>query len=363
MRRTVLLTTATAVAVGTAMLLSLTPAEGTDARWRTTGTTTVSGPRSDTFDLTATDVPDPLTAAQVWPSGSRLNNTPRIDLRNTSTRHSSWIDVRSTRVTNAVPGDTNSIVSQIALEYTTGSATCETGTSTYWTARGVGSIANGTTHNRTSSKVAGATLAPGGTKTLCPLVRPNYTTATTTGARDFLRNHAGRTLDITTVVAQRSELPATWASPTRTTTSRYRVALPAPTTPSTGPVCRAESNGYGSIRWGWPDATESAMTSTPAISDWEILEWTGSSWAPAMYDFADGDPRGVTNLDPQRLGNATRGSPRLLKARGYPFAGDRSRYVESTWIARAYRVYDYYRYTWACGSASTNPDAGPHNMP
>ena len=55
---------------------------------------------------------------------------------------------------------------------------------------------------------------------------------------------------------------------------------------------------------------------------------------------------------------------RSFKLRGYPFAGDKSRYVESSWIARAEAVRLFgFLWRWQCHTPLQNPDAGPHNMP
>lgn len=364
MRRTRLLPVVTAVAVGAALLVSVSDGVGTDARWRESSSTTVTGPRSDVFDLTATDADSTLTVAQTWPTGVRHDNTPRIDLKNTSTRHSSWIDVVSTKVGKVnVSGDSTDLVSKIALEYLTGATECRSGTASYWYARTLGTITGGTTYTRSSAKVSGATLAPGGTKVLCPLVRPGYQTDEVAGKRQYLLNYAGRALDITTVVRQRSEAPATWSSTPRTVTSRYRVAAPSPTTPTNASVCRSGWGSSGGFFWGWPDADASSTATTPAMAGgWDILRKSeAGTWE--VWKSAGADVRSLS-------GNSweisdKRGEFRQFKLRGYPFAGDKTRYVESDWIASAAKEWSWSWLTdrWVCSTRESNPSAGPHNLP
>lgn len=373
MRRNRTLAAAAAVAVAGTMLLTLSPAQGSKAQWRDTATVAVIGSKSDTFDMTATNAPFP---APDWPSSGRVSNSPRVDVTNESARHSSWVNVHSTNVKKVVTPDTNTILTQMALDYEYGEQECRFPLGVYWQARIVGQITDNTTYPRTQNKVAFGTLAPGQKGSLCPAVRLNYTTSTEAGQRSALLNHAGRALDITTVVNQKSESPATWASDTRTAISRYRIALPTPQKPAAFNVCRnTNSSGnpdgviqaYGGFFWGWPDAATSGdPTTTPAMAGgWDILRQnTTGSWE--FFAAA------TTNNRRQRAGINSRNiyepaSPntniRKFKLRGYPFAGDKTRYVESSWIARAHHTSTTTTGNWACDAPEVNPEAGPHNMP
>ena len=376
MARSRTLTTAAAVALAGGLVVTLGPSGGTEAQWRDTASSQVTGPSSDTFAMTATNVPDGVTPT--WP-GAAWKSSASVNLTNRSARHSSWIDVKSTRVTKVVGGDSNTILNQTALDYTIGTGACGTGSqSSYWQARGQGTITDGTTYTRPSTKVAGATLAPQGSQTLCPQVRHGYNTDTTAGQRSLLLNHAGRALDITTVVGQRSEAPATWASPEQTVTSRYRLAMPSPVTPATSDVCRTTypsgapsgSGYYGGFFWGWPDApTDSYVNpvATPAMAGgWDIMRQTSNGGWEVWDSVASGSERSIAGLYAGDI-DPNLDVIRRFKLRGYPFAGDKSRYVESAWIARAERASFYYwfqRYQrWQCHTPLQNPDAGPHNMP
>lgn len=370
MRRIRTWSTAAAVVLAGALVVTLGPSDGTEAQWRDSASSTASGPSSDTFGMTATNVPD--NASTPWPDG-RMRAQPHLQLENESTRHSSWANVQSTRVTRVLPNDGNDLLSRMALEYTVG--TCDGGgQDSYWRARGVGQITNGSTYTRPETKVDGLTLSPGQSRALCPLVRLNYATDTTTGQRNALLNHAGRAIDITTVVNQRSEAPATWASRDRTVTSRYRLAMPSPVKPSGSNVCRRTlSNGnptsvgyYGGFFWGWPDAATSDYAnppSTPAMAGgWDIMRQTaGGGWEVWKSVPAGSERRSAghnsRDIDPNR------DVVRNFKLRGYPFAGDKTRYVESAWIARAENDWSLLVDRWECHPPLVNPDAGPHNMP
>lgn len=351
--------------------MTLTPSGGSEARWRDSTATTATGATSDGFGMTATNVAD--NAATPWPSG-RMATSLQVNLTNQATRHSSWINVKSTKVVKVITGDSNNVVSQLALDYAVGSGACSAGgQSTYWSARATGQAVDGTTYARTQTKVSGATSGPGQSRALCPVITLNYP-STTAGQRSALLNHAGRALDITTVVNQRSEAPATWASQDRTVTSRYRVAAPPPVTPSSGDVCRRTlSNGnpssagyFGGFFWGWPDAPTSDYTNpsaTPAMAGgWDIMRRTASgSWEVWKSVTAGSERRSAghnsRDIDPSR------DVIREFKLRGYPFAGDKSRYVESAWIARAENDWSLLTDRWECHSPLINPDAGPRNMP
>lgn len=357
-----------ALALG-ALLVTLTVPGGSEARWQESETSAVTGPTSDVFSLTATDVPDqrPLS----WPDG-RMRTQPTIELLNDSRRNSSWVDVRSTRVTKVLPGDGNDLIARMALTYTYGSGSCGTGQQAdYWRARGVGAIMDGAVYQREQQKVSGATLDPGATQVLCPVVRLDQETDSTAGQRRALLDHAGRAVDIRTVVAQRSEAPATWSSPERTVTSRVRIAAPAPVTPAGSDVCRRTfSNGnpssigyFGGFFWGWPDAATNDPTATPAMAGgWEILRRTRAGGWEVWKSESSGDVRRSSGHNSRDISDV-RDEVREFKLRGYPFAGDRSRYVESAWIARAHNDWSLLTDRWACDSPRPNPDAGPHNMP
>lgn len=368
MRRIHTWSTAAVVVLAGALVVTLSPSEGTDAQWRDSASTSASGPSSDTFGMTATNVPD--NASTPWPTG-RMVTSPQVSLTNQSTRHRSWVNVKSSRLNTATGNDSTSLLGKLSLDYTVGTSSCETGgQGQYWRAGGFGQLMNGTTITRSQAKVDGATLPPGESRALCPKVGLNYA-STTAGQRSALLNHAGRAVDITTVLNQRSEAPATWASPDRTATSRYRLATPPPVKPS-GDVCQktfssGEPSGlglFGGFFWGWPDAPTSSEVGTPAMAGgWEVLRLSSSgtwvSWATVS-----GNVRRSAGHNSSRISDD--GQPttavRQFKLRGYPFAGDRSRYVESAWIARAYELGNVLT-SWQCDTPLTNTNAGPHNMP
>ena len=362
------MTLAAGAAVTAALVVTLAPSGGSQARWRDGTSTSATGTSSDGFGMTATNVPD--TAPMPWPSG-RWANSPQITLANLSARHSSWTNVKSTRVAKVVTGDTNSVVAKVALDYTHGTGTCAAGgQGSYWSARATGQVVDGTTYPRSQAKVAGATIPPAQSRTLCPVVTLGYP-STTAGQRDALLNHAGRALDITAVVNQRSEAPATWASQDRTVVSRYRIATPAPAKPSTSDVCqRTFSNGtpssagyYGGFFWGWPDPATASTTATPAMAGgWEIMRRTRTGTWEVWKSIASGNERNLAGINSRDISDV-RNEVREFKLRGYPFAGDRSRYVESAWIARAQNDWSLLTDRWTCESPLPNPDAGPQNMP
>lgn len=368
MRRIRTWSTAAAVVLAGALVVTLGPSDGTEAQWRDSASSTASGPDSDTFGMTATNVPD--ERATPWPNG-RMRTHPQADLTNQSTRHSSWVNVKSTRVDRVVAGDGNSLLANMSLGYTVGTGSCETGgQGAYWQARGVGQVTNGTTYTRDQTKVASATMTPGQSRVLCPTVDLNYP-GTTAGQRTALLTHAGRAVDITTVVNQRSEAPATWASPDRTVTSRYRLAMPSPVKPASTDVCRTTfGNGnpspvgyYGGFFWGWPDASTSSSTSTPAMAGgWDIMRRTRAGGWEVWKSVAAGDSRDLAGINSQDISDQ-RHEIREFKLRGYPFAGVKSRYVESAWIARADNNWSLLTDRWRCHAPLPNPDAGPHNMP
>lgn len=354
-------------AVTVALVVTLAPSGDSRARWRETASTTAKGASSDGFGMTATNVPD--SAAMPWPNG-RWASSPQITLTNQSARHSSWTNVKSTKLAKVVAGDTNSVVSVAALAYTHGTGTCSAGgQGSYWSARAAGQVVDGTTYTRSQSKVAGATMSPGQSRTLCPVVTLDYP-STTAGQRTALLNHAGRALDITTVVGQRSEAPATWSSPDRTVVSRYRIAMPPPATPSSDVCQRTLSNGtpssvgyYGGFFWGWPDPVTSTATATPAMAGgWDIMRRSRTGAWEVWKSIASGNERSLAGINSRDISDQ-RDEVREFKLRGYPFAGDRTRYVESAWIARARNDWSLLTDRWTCDSPLPNPDAGPTNLP
>lgn len=371
MRRARAWSTAAAVVLAGALVVTLGPSDGSEAQWRDSASRTASGPSSDTFDMTATNVPD--NGATPWPSG-RMRTFPQVDLTNRSARHTSWVNVKSTRVNSVTTNEGTNLLANMALSYDVGTGTCEAGgQSPYWQARGVGQITNGTTYTRGQAKVGTATVGPGRSRVLCPKVDLDYP-STTAGQRSALLNHAGRAVDITTVLNQRSDAPATWASQDRTVTSRYRLAMPTPVKPSSSDVCRRTfSSGnpstvgyYGGFFWGWPDAATSDYanpTATPAMAGgWDIMRQTaGGGWEVWKSVAAGSERRSAghnsRDIDPHR------DVVRNFKLRGYPFAGDKSRYVESAWIARAENDWSLLTDRWECHAPLPNPNAGPHNLP
>lgn len=368
MRTTRTWTTAAAVVLAGAVLVSLSPPEGTDARWRDSGSTTASGPRSDTFGMSASDVPD--DRAIPWPTG-RMATSPQVSLTNQSARQSSWVNVQSTRLDRAIANDGNAVLQKMGLDYTFGTGTCEAGgQGTYWQALAAGQVVDGATYRRGESKVSGATLAPGQPRVLCPRITLDYP-ATTAGQRSALLNHAGRAVDVSTVVNQRSEAPATWSSQPRTVKSRYRIAMPPPVKPSTSEVCRTTySNGtpsplgyYGGFFWGWPDADTTSATSTPAMAGgWEIMRRSRTGAWEVWKAVAADNVRELAGLNSRDVSDQ-RNEVREFTLRGYPFANDRSRYVESAWIVRAENDWSLLTDRWRCHDPLPNPDAGPHNLP
>ena len=110
--------------MATALLVTLTPSGGSQAQWRDSATRSVSGPSSDTFDMAAADVPD--TSPTPWPSG-RMATSPRVTVTNQSARHSSWINVRSTRVDRVVPEGGADAVTGMSLGYGVGTGSCAGG--------------------------------------------------------------------------------------------------------------------------------------------------------------------------------------------------------------------------------------------
>lgn len=361
-----------AVVVAGALLVTLSPSGGTDAQWRDSANRSLSGPSSDTFGMTATNVAD--TGATPWPNG-RMTTTPQVTLANQSGRQTSWVNVQSTRVNRVVTSDTSTnLLAKTRLDYTYGTGACDGGSQgQYWNAGTFGQITHGTTVTRPGARVDGATLAPGQSRTLCPKVTLDYP-STTAGRRAALLNHGGRALDITTVVNQRTEAPATWASTPRTVTSRYRLAMPAPATPSGSDVCqRTLSNGnpssvgyYGGFFWGWPDAATADYANPPATpamaGGWDIMRQTANGGWEVWKSVPAGSERRSAGHNSRDI-DPSRDVVRNFKLRGYPFAGDKSRYVESDWIARAENDWSLLTDRWECHPPLVNPDAGPHNMP
>ncbi|MGO1167543.1 MAG: hypothetical protein ACTMHL_13140 [Janibacter sp.] len=373
MRRIRTWSTAAAVVLAGVLVVTLSPSDGSEAQWRDSDSTSVSGPRSDTFEMTAADVPD--NRATPWPNG-RMATSPQITLKNQSTRHSSWVNVKSSRVTNVIGNDGTGLLGKLSLDYTVGSGSCETGgQGQYWRAGGFGQLTNGTTITRSQTKVDGATLPSGQSRLLCPKVGLDYA-STTAGQRSALLNHAGRAVDITTVVNQRSEAPATWASSERTVTSRYRLAMPTPVKPSRWNVCRTTTSGgdpdsilpkyYGGLFWGWPNADTANFgdpTSTPAMAGgWDVMRRTRAGAWEVWKSVAAGEARALAGINSREISDE-RHEVRDFKLRGYPFAGDKSRYVESAWIARAENDWSLLTDRWQCHDPLPNPDAGPHNLP
>lgn len=362
--------TAGAVVLAGALVVTLSPSDGSEAQWRDSATKSASGPSSDTFGMTATNVPD--NGSTPWPNG-RMATSPQITLSNQSSRHSSWVNVQSTRVNRVVANDTNDLLSKMAVDYTFGAGTCSAGgqgQGTYWQARGAGQITNGTTYTRGQSKVAGATLSHGQAQVLCPKITLNYPN-TNDGQRSALLNHAGRAVDITTVVNQRSEAPATWASPDRTVTSRYRLAMPSPVKPAGSDVCRrttvtgipSDVGYYGGFFWAWPDASVSSEQDTPAMAGgWDIMRRSRAGGWEVWKTVSAGNVRDMRAINSRDISDQRR-EVREFKLRGYPFANDKHRYVESDWIARAENDWSLLTDRWRCHDPIANPDAGPHNMP
>lgn len=357
MRRSRLMATAAAVAVTGAMMLTFSPSQGSDAQWREKLETPVDGPKSDTFAMTAAGSDTPVPT---WPGSNGIANSSQITLKNGSARHSSWVNVRSTRLNKVVP-DGNNILTKAKLDYRFGAGSC---TTDYWSARGAGSITEGTSYDRPQNKVTGATLAPGTSGLLCPTVGLDYSGAN--AQRDALLNHAGRALDITTVVNQRSEKPATWASQDQTVTNRYRLAMPTPTASSGGAcVPGAIFSPQGGFAWAWPDQATGSTVDTPAMAGgWEILR-KNASGAWESWDTLQANRRSATGYDPERISDDGRPKqePREFVLRGYPFANTKSSYVESDWIVTARNTRPIFLDRWTCVDTTKNDHSGPHNMP
>lgn len=72
-------------ALTAALVVTLTPSGGSEARWRDSTATTATGATSDGFGMTATNVAD--NAATPWPSG-RMATSLQVNLTNQATRHS-----------------------------------------------------------------------------------------------------------------------------------------------------------------------------------------------------------------------------------------------------------------------------------
>lgn len=353
----------------------------TQAQWRATETTSVGQVGSDSFGLTAT--------ARDLPMGT-LWTTPNTVLTNTATDHRAWVDVQSAQLNEVPQGESRAVAlrNDVSLTYRVQTADCLTGTGSYWAAKAAGSTA--TSFIRASTQVTGADIAAGQSAHLCPWVQSTATTTTPAGQSQFLRDYAGRVLQTSTAVRQRSAAPATWASAPAVVQNSFRVAFPAPTIPSSdNETCvRTDINGgrapnvgtNGGIYWGWPFSGDTSWSGvdSPAVWAFEIMARpTGSTVAwqalrstrsasnattliPANQRRAVGLP--TAHLD--RIAPPTRPNFTYidLKIRAYPFTNNREQYVESTWIHTVYND-PVGVHWWNCSERRANPDAGSHNMP
>lgn len=359
-----------AIVAAAAALLVGVPSGGSDAAWVVSATSQVRGPSADVFEAGAVDVPDPRSPR--WPEG-RVGSVNEVVVSNESVRQSGWVNVTSARVRTLGPADGTGVRGKAAVDYSFGGGSCaEGGGVSYWAAKAPGGGGGEeSVFSRSQVKVAGATVPAGGSRVLCPRVRLDYPD-TVAGRRAALLNHAGRTLGVESVVNVRAEAPSTWVSSSRTVTSRFEVAMPSPQEPSSSEVCRTTTSGgspnawgyYGGFFWGWPDAPSSSTVSSPAMAGgWQILrrDLDGSGWS-VWATVADGSRRSSAGHDSNDISDRL-GQVREFKLRGYPFAGDRSRYVESAWIARAHNTFSIFNGRWVCDAPTVNPDAGGHNLP
>lgn len=346
-----------APAAGCALVLALVSVlpspHQTRAGWREDANASLPDGRTDGFALTSQNVTTTVDHRQSAPTD--VANEPGIRVQNDATRHQSWIDVVSTTITVPASNTTSTLLTKVNIDYDVNS-TCESGLATpYWNVNdaGVGGLQAGVTYSRTSAKVAGDVLPPGQATSVCPWVQPDYPTATADGRRDLLLAHAGRQLDIATVVRQRSEAPGTWSSPGQTVTTRYQVKLPPPTRPSSdGIVCsrtlvdgtRSSVGTFGRLYWAWPFAAQSVDIATAAVDRFVLLRSTdGQTWTefrksltqdPAASRYqVSGGVRASEVINSDHLANNAP-TPVYLSVRAYLYSGS-SVYVDADWMVQA----------------------------
>ncbi|WP_156887195.1 hypothetical protein [Nocardioides sp. CF8] len=352
----------------------LTSSHSTQAGWREELVVTIADARSDTFGLETAGTTNTVDHGQAAPAD--VANEPAMTVQNLSQTHTSWIDVVSARATVPASNTTSTLLGNVRLNYDPTTTGCLAGAAgvPYWAVNGGNALASGTEYPRASAKVAGDVLAPGQTKSVCPLVERTGTTA------EFLLAHAGRQLDIQTKVRQRSEAPGTWSSTTATLTSRYQVKLPPATRPSADNVvcartlllgARSSIGLYGRLYWAWPFAGGSASVPTAAVNRFTVIRSTdGTTWAPlrrstdqttGAIDQYAGTARMSDDINSSWLA-ANASTPVYLSVRAYPYAGS-SVYVDADWMVQVSegnaQLDDYF--TCRTGGAATSTSAGVAN--
>lgn len=350
-RRIAVVVMAAAALVGPVLLA---PSPTTGAYWSKQLTDTLPDARSDAFAVTIGNVTNVVDHSQA--NTTVVANAPGVSIKNNAERHTSWIDVVSTRVTVPASNTFTVLLRYTNLDYAV-SNNCTTGLSpsspTYWDVNGgVDGVKPNVTYNRTSTAVTGADLLPGQTKTVCPWVRPIDNTSTVSGRRAFLFAHAGRQLDIATTLRQQSFSAGTWTSNQEVVNTRYQVQLPPPTRRSQdNEVCArttqggAWSNGglWGRLYWAWPfaaDGETSTTTNTAAIDRFELIRSTdGITWKPFRESAnQDGSAEIYTTNRDKRLSSSINSlhlmtpndPPVYLSVRAFPYAG-RSVFVDADW--------------------------------
>lgn len=379
-RRIVILVAAAAALTGP---LLLAPTQTTGAYWNEELILKLpqkqKQTQSDVFSMTAGDVRSDVDHSQPVPGGPNaltdVANEPRVSITNNSKRHTSWIDVVSTRVAiPALPGgdplaNENNLLNKVKVAYAVSDACTDTFTSTYWAVNGAGRVAAGSPgYTRpTLPPVESAQLPAGQTRAVCPWVQPDNGVATRPRQRAFLMEHAGRQLDIFTTVRQKSFGEGTWTSnQAADVRSRYQVKLPPPTRRSEDSVvcARTRDDGswggvgaYGRLYWAWPFAadgeTEQKLgntSPTPAINrfvlirsvdglnDWKPFRKSKDQTSGDVYG-TDGNPSGEKRLsesiDANYLANDGK-DPVYLSVRAYPYAGT-DVYVDADWKVQVYQ--------------------------
>ena len=285
--------------------------------------------------------------------------------------------------------------SLVDIRTSSSSTDCTTGIETpaAWTfgTNTVGNLSASNTYSTTRAytAISNGNVAPGGGKVICPRVATKFDLSTYNGRRDLVLASAGRHVGLLTKARFRSPAAATWQTVFGGSYPKLNYSVTAP--PLTAPesparkVCRtSDAFGgtlpglYGVFDFGWPTAQEDGrqdwmgtysiyrfvvMRKNPSTGLWAEFKQSNNQSGTKTYTAGGWDATGIDSGKRRYYGgmnsdhiNNNDGSLKTgawvaFMWRGYLYAGDTTRYINSDFVTYARESWD----AWQCGDSYSKP--------
>jgi len=387
--------------------IGLTATQPTRAGWSKADSYTPPATRSSKFEQTVSDVSVNPTLHVGDSDLNPATSTPGLKIGLTSDRLNGNTDIfsfdaflmknASDSSATAATSDSRLFADSLVDVRTSSSSTdCTTGIESpaAWTfgSNAVGNLSASNTYSTTRgyTPISNGIVAPGGTKVICPRVQSKFDLSTYAGRRDLVLASAGRHVGLRAKARLRSPTKATWQTVFGGTFPKVNYTVTAP--PITAPeaparkVCRtsldvwggALPGPYGVFDFGWPTAEEDGrqdwggtysiyrfvvMRKNPSTGVWAEFKQSNNQSGTKTYTAGGWDATGIDSGKKRYYGGMNsdhiNNNDGFLKTgawvafmwRGYLYAGDTTRYINSDFVTYARESWD----SWQCGDSYSKP--------